>query len=214
MGYGYGSPAETPFSMRRGSTAGPDGLDATVAFRWPSLFQSCFASPNAKHYLSPISLDNIGLVDRIHVILAHKYCDSVTVQRSSHHKLPAHSATPQSKMKLGLATLVYLFHLVNAHGGHESGGMKEGESVKDYAERHVSTTARRVTERCADHNMIDVHGAPYVCRLPWIPPLTILTHICSSDAFDLDSFFALHDLDSNGLLDTSEIEAMYVSTFR
>lgn len=36
----------------------------------------------------------------------------------------------------------------------------------------------------------------------------IMTSICS-DAFDLQSFFALHDLNSDGLLDKEEIEAIY-----
>lgn len=39
-------------------------------------------------------------------------------------------------------------------------------------------------------------------------PATRSFCLCS-DAFDLQSFFALHDLNSDGVLDSSEIEAIY-----
>ena len=44
--------------------------------------------------------------------------------------------------------------------------------------------------------------------LSYLPNSEALSH-AHSDAFDLKSFFALHDLDSNGFLDASEIEAIY-----
>jgi len=39
--------------------------------------------------------------------------------------------------------------------------------------------------------------------------LAVYLLCCRSDAFDLQSFFALHDLNNDGVLDSSEIEAIY-----
>ncbi|KAF8313994.1 hypothetical protein DL93DRAFT_2080450 [Clavulina sp. PMI_390] len=78
-------------------------------------------------------------------------------------------------MRITAATafFLYLQAFVTAHGGHDSHDDRaEGESIKDYAKRH----------------MIKEH------------------HI---DVFDLQSFFSLHDLNSDGILDADEIQAIY-----
>ncbi|KAG9002805.1 hypothetical protein FRB94_004751 [Tulasnella sp. JGI-2019a] len=71
--------------------------------------------------------------------------------------------------------VISLASVVILANGHEHGsepGPKEGETMKQYATRH----------------MVNEH------------------HI---DAFDVDSFFALHDLNSDGIWSKDEIEAVY-----
>jgi len=75
---------------------------------------------------------------------------------------------------VALASLSFLIiaHGALGHGGHEQTGPASGETIQQYAQRHMSS----------EHHI---------------------------DAFDIRSFFQLHDLNRNGIWERDEIEAIY-----
>jgi len=73
---------------------------------------------------------------------------------------------------LSLLSTLVLVDAAFAHGGHSESGPAQGETIQEYAQRHMSS----------EHHI---------------------------DAFDLPSFFQLHDLNRDGIWDREEIEAIY-----
>jgi hypothetical protein len=97
------------------------------------------------------------------------------------------------KLLVCLSLLPFL-HSTRAHGDH---GIKEGETVQQYARRHVRmiawTDLGGLTGIFVWH-MLDGFGAPYVRIRTSSLGLWKLIISANSDAFDLKSFFQLHDL--------------------
>ena len=53
--------------------------------------------------------------------------------------------------------------LVRAHGGHSDGERIAGETIQQYAQRHVSVRAPVVGLTGFLRGVLDVYRAPYVC---------------------------------------------------
>ncbi|KIY73421.1 hypothetical protein CYLTODRAFT_434295 [Cylindrobasidium torrendii FP15055 ss-10] len=73
---------------------------------------------------------------------------------------------------LALLPILSASYSVLAHGGHNSPGPSDGETMQEYAEKHMAS----------EHHI---------------------------EAFDVASFFQLHDLNRDGYWDKDEIEAVY-----
>lgn len=82
------------------------------------------------------------------------------------------------------------------HGGHENTGPASGETIQQYAKRHVCrylsfidahfNGANKVTFRCPQNITCNPFN-----HSQWLEP----DNSFQSDSFDIRSFFKLHDLD-------------------
>ncbi|KAF7337579.1 Precursor to secretory protein Ssp120 [Mycena sanguinolenta] len=91
-----------------------------------------------------------------------------------------------------LSLLVLAARNVLAHGDHGT-GMKPGEDIKAYAQRHV----------CPHGD-----GAPHVC-LAVVGFYSVLKYRVSATRSTSGAFFQLHDLNRDGYWDREEVEAIY-----
>lgn len=97
-------------------------------------------------------------------------------------------------LKTVCLSLLVLVQGAFGHGGHGNSGPAAGETIQQYAQRHVCFHTTFHTTKLIVASVIDVVRAPYVSiDAHFFPALLIL--LFNSDSFDIGSFFQLHDLD-------------------
>lgn len=106
-------------------------------------------------------------------------------------KYPLNHMGCTMKAIASLSLLIFVPSLVLGHGGHENSGPAAGETIQQYAQRHVRrflaqylpTTKRPC--RCLQST---------ICN--WLTIVVSVSYLFLyvSDSFDVRSFHALHDL--------------------